>query len=198
MNKAKLPQVRDRLAKAATALADGHKKLSKLENAQAAVVSELDQLQAKVEHHPDDEAAVARLLLLREQREHYDARIASFLTEAERAEDDKRRVELENALSEAVTAIVEAGRPRLEKLTAEVTSNFAPFFLPGQSLELAVARCDAIRSLKAFLLNGGNGYDRVTIVSRVLDSLLDTGTLPWSWPPGSAAKASHVEPVAHV
>ena len=81
MNKALqsiLTTARDQLRAALQASAGDSKQINKLERERSTIIGELDQLEGKLEQHPGDEGAIARLQLLREKQKLFDSRIAAL------------------------------------------------------------------------------------------------------------------------
>jgi hypothetical protein len=180
--KEKLASARETLSTALVASHAGDKQLAKLEQARTGVAAEIENLEVSTEANPTGEAAIARLSTLREQQRLFDKKIAKLQTE--QLHDESPRIALAEALSDAVRLLIEAGKPTLDRLTEQATAALAPYYRPGAKLELAAQRCDAVLSLRAFLVNCGHGaeLDKPTGALRLLDTLLAGEPLPWSWP----------------
>jgi len=180
--KTKLETARETLATALAACQKRDKELTKLVQNRAGVGSQVEELAAQTEKNPLDEAAIARLSTLREQVRVMDKKIAKLQTER-LLDGDRERAQLADALNAALEAIVEAGQPALDRLTAQATSAFAPFYQQAK-LESVVSRCDAALSLKAFLANCGPGpvLEKPALALALLDTLLAGQPLPWEWP----------------
>jgi hypothetical protein len=180
--KTKLETARVELAATLGACQKRDKELTKLVQNRASVGSQVEQLEAQTEKNPLDEVAIGRLSVLREQQRLFDRKVAKL--EKERLLDgDAERTRMGNALNAALEAIVEAGQPALDRLTAQATSAFAPFYQQAK-LESVVSRCDAALSLKAFLANCGPGpvLEKPARALALLDTLLAGQPLPWEWP----------------
>ena len=181
--KEKLEAAREALAAALAASHAGDKQLAALERDRASVATQVEQLEAATEEDPTDETAIARLSTLREQQRLFDKKIAKRQTEQLHT-GNKQRVELGDALSDGVQAIIEAGRPTVERLTKQAMAAFGPYYQPGAKLELSAQRCDAVLSLRAFLVNAGRGPDdkKPERALSLLDALIAGEPLPWAWP----------------
>ena len=180
--KEKLASARETLSTALVASHAGDKQLAALERDRASVATQVEQLEAATEEDPTDETAIARLSTLREQQRLFDKKIAKLQTEQLR--DESPRIALAEALSDAVRLLIEAGKPTLDRLTEQATGALAPYYQPGARLELAAQRCDAVLSLRAFLVNAGRGPDdqKPERALSLLDALIAGESLPWSWP----------------
>ena len=190
--KGKLESARATLVTALAASHAGDKHLAKAERDRDGVVSQLAKLEAQAERDPTDETAIARLSTLREQQRLFDKKIATLQTDQLHT-GDKQRVELADALSDAVRLLIEAGQPTLARLTEQATAALTPFYQPGTRLELAAQRCDAVLSLRAFLVNCGHGaeLDKPTRALRILDVLIAGAPLPWARPASVPAPDEH-------
>jgi hypothetical protein len=181
--KAKLVAAEATLAGALAALASGRKQFAKLEGDRASVVAELDQCEARAESNPGDGPAIARLQTLKEQLTRFDAKISKVETEYRRTENT-HNIALSEALSTAMDGIVEWSRAPLHEISTEAMDAFRPYFRDQIKLELAVKRCDKIRSFESFIITAGRGPDdkKPERVINLLDGIIAGKPLPWTWP----------------
>jgi hypothetical protein len=180
--KSQLKSAREALAAALAASHAGEQQLAKAEQDRTGVATEIEQLEVATEANPDDEGGIARLAILRERLRLLDKKFARLQTEQLR--DESPRIALAEALSDAVRLLIEAGKPTLDRLTEQATGALAPYYQPGARLELAAQRCDAVLSLRAFLVNAGRGPDdkKPERALSLLDALIAGEPLPWAWP----------------
>ena len=179
--KEKLEAARKALAEALTASHAGDKALARLQSKRASVATEVEHLEAATERDPEHETAIARLATLREQQELLDNKL--FRLQRALVLDEQPRLALEAAQRTAEELFMQATRPELDRLIEQATAALAPFYQQGATLELAVARCDAVRSLKAFLVNAGvcGAAGKPQRLLSLLDLLIDGEGCGWAW-----------------